>query len=719
MTLRIGIDTGGTFTDLVGFDDTGKGAGFVYGKQASTPHAPERALADVLNEVDAGHQSVGSIVVGTTVATNAVLQRRGARVLYVATAGFEDVPFIGRLDKEELYNLHWRKPAPLVTRRDCYGIAERVGHDGSILLPLTETALDDLAAFVAARRANGTELAVAVCLLFSYLAPAHEQRIKERLEREFPDLSVSVSHEVSPTWREYERASTTIGDAYIKPVLRSYVGGVQATLGALGIAAPASMLKSNGGHLRIDGAGAQPSQFLISGLAGGIVAARHYAHLAGVDHAFSLDMGGTSADIGTIQGGQERYLSEFQVGFGIPISVTCVDVATLGAGGGSIAWIDKGGLLQVGPRSAGAEPGPMCYGKGGQEPTTTDANLVLGRLNPAYFLGGQIALDSDAPVAALGEIGRALRGWSADFGEPSRRGGELRARHAVPLQERATAPRDAPAGEDAETAAHAIVETANENMANQVKLIAVDRGLDPREFVLIPFGGAGPVHASACARLLGIARVLIPPHPGLSSAFGALAANWRVDRVWTIFGRSTHLDIASIAARLDGLSAAAVRELREDGFQGEPILLRSIDMRYAGQNYEREVSLPAGPFTAETAAEMIARFGRAHDEFYGFSLEGEPVEFVHLRVSAIGPGELGASLQAPEVGTDTSPGAQRPVSFRGQGYVETPVYRRERLPAGFTVAGPAIVEEPDSTTVVHPGDTLSVRGDGLLELHLG
>jgi N-methylhydantoinase A len=683
VALRIGIDTGGTFTDLVGFDDDlGQ---FVYGKQASTPEAPARALAAVLAAAGAGDESVRRVVVGTTVATNAVLQRRGTRVLFVTTAGFEDVPFIGRLDKEELYNLHWRKPDPIVSRRDCYGIAERVGHDGEVLVPLTDEALADLVAFVAARRRPGEELAVAVCLLFAYLAPEHERRIQERLEGEFPGLSVSVSHQVSPTWREYERGSTTIGDAYVKPVLRSYVAGVQATLRELGIAAPASMLKSNGGHLRIDAADAQPSQFLISGLAGGIVAARYYAALAGIDHAFSLDMGGTSADIGTIQSGQERYLSEFQVGFGIPISVTCVDVATLGAGGGSIAWIDKGGLLQVGPRSAGAVPGPICYGNGGQEPTVTDANLILGRLNPGYFLGGRIALDPEAPVAALRAIGESL-GAQCD---------------------------------EVESAAHAIVETANENMANQVKLIAVDRGLDPREFALIAFGGAGPVHASACARLLGIPRVLIPPHPGLSSAFGALAANWRVDRVWTVFGRSTHLDVAGIARRLDELTEAAIGELRDDGFTGEPVLVRGIDMRYAGQNYEREIALPPGPFTAAAAAEMVARFSRAHDEFYGFSLEGEPVEFVNLRVSAIGPAELGATWQAPPAGRPPDPIARRAVAFRGHGYIATPVYRRETMPAGLILAGPVIIEEPDATTVVHPGDTLIVRPDGLLELHVG
>src|SRR5215211_6780653 len=546
MALRIGIDTGGTFTDLVGYDDVAEA--FVYGKQPSTPHEPAAALNAALVEVGAGDKQVHSVVLGTTVATNAVLTRKGARVCFVTTAGFEDVPFIGRLDKEELYNLHWQKPEPLVARRDCIGVTERVAHTGEVLAPLDAASLDALTGFIE-RRLNGDgEIAVAVSLLFSYLVPGHEEDIKVALQRAFPEIAISVSHEVAPTWREYERGSTTIGDAYVKPVLRGYVAGVRETLERLGVRAPASMLKSNGGHLRVEQADAQPAQFLLSGLAGGIVAARHYARLAGVENAFSLDMGGTSADIGTIQGGRERYIAEFNVGFGIPITVPCVDVATLGAGGGSIAWIDKGGLLQVGPRSAGAEPGPICYGNGGTEPTVTDANLVLGRINPDYFLGGQIALDPDAPRAALSAIGQALGA------EPD---------------------------EAVEVAAHAIVDTANEN-----KLISVDRGLDPRDFVLIPFGGAGPVHGSACARLLGITRMLIPPHPGLSSAFGALAANWRVDRVWTIFGRSTHLNTEAIGERLDALTAAAIAELRADGFSGDPLLLRSIDMRYAGQNYE-------------------------------------------------------------------------------------------------------------------------------------
>jgi N-methylhydantoinase A len=684
MAIRIGIDTGGTFTDLVGFDaEAGR---FVYAKSASTPDRPSDALTAVLADPQLDAAGIERIVVGTTVATNAVLQRAGARVIFVTTAGFEDVPFIGRMDKAELYNLNWKKPRPLVRRSDCFGMRERIGPDGKVLTPLDAGQLDELIGFVRVRREQSPDAAVAVSLLFSYVRPDHEIAIGQALRDAFPDLPISLSHEVVPIWREYERGSTTIGDAFIKPTMRDYVAGVREALARSQRDAPVSMLKSNGGHLGLELAPEQPAQFLLSGLAGGIVAARAYARLAGVDNVFSLDMGGTSADIGTIQGGTERSISEFDVGFGIPIVVPSVDVATLGAGGGSIAWIDKGGLLQVGPESAGAQPGPMCYGQGGARPTTTDANLALGRLNADYFLGGRIPLDSTIALPALKEIGLAL-GASA---------------------------------EDAvEVASHAIVDTANENMANQIRLIAVDRGLDAREFTLAPFGGAGPVHGRACAALLGIRRMLVPPHPGLSSAFGAAVAHLRADRTQTFTGRFDLLDRARMQGVLDHLTEAALAELAADGLTDEVIVLRSLDTRYAGQNYEREVPIPDGPITAETIEIIEQRFADQHRAFYGFALEGEPVEAVLLRVTGIGMADGQIGTEPPHatdlpVAVDT-----RPVAFRGHGYLQTPVYRRETLPAGFSFTGPAIVEEPDSTTVIYPGDTCNVREDGMLDVELG
>lgn len=683
MTTRIGIDTGGTFTDLVGYDNATRR--FVYAKSASTPDRPSRALTEVLSEPQLD-SDIERIVVATTVATNAVLQRAGARVIFVTTAGFEDIPFIGRLDKAELYNLNWKKPKPLVQRRDCFGVRERVTHDGEILIPLDSACVEALIDFIRVRMHETAELAVAVSLLFSYVDPVHERTIGNALRTAFPDLPVSLSHEVAPIWREYERGSTTIGDAFIKPAMRSYVDGVHQALASANRNAPVSMLKSNGGHLGLEHAAGQPAQFLLSGLAGGIVAARTYAQLAGVEHVFSLDMGGTSADIGAIQGGIERSISEFDVSFGIPIVIPSVDVTTLGAGGGSIAWIDKGGLLQVGPESAGARPGPMCYGQGGTRPTTTDANLTLGRLDPDRFLGGRIRLDPKAALPALSEIGLALGAADAD---------------AV------------------ETAAHAIVDTANENMANQIRLLAVDRGFDTREFTLIPFGGAGPVHGRACADLLGIRRLLIPPHPGLSSAFGSVVARLRADRTQTFTGRFGALDLERMQAVLDHLTQAAVSELAAGGLTERPIVLRSLDARYVGQNYEREVPIPDGTITSETIEIIERRFADQHRESYGFALEGEPVEAVLLRVSAFELTSHEIETEPPQATTAPTDVPTRQVSFRGDGYRSTPIYQRELLPAGFSVSGPAIIEESDSTTVIHPGDRCMVRPDGMLDVYLG
>ncbi len=405
-----------------------------------------------------------------------------------------------------------------------------------------------------------------------------------------------------------------------------------------------------------------------------------------MENVFSLDMGGTSADIGTIQGGTERSISEFEVGFGIPVVIPSVDVATLGAGGGSIASIDKGGLLQVGPESAGRRTRSHVLRQGGRATDHHRRQSGARAAQPGLLPGWPGAARSRKwRFRHCGEIGLALGADEAD---------------AV------------------ETASHAIVDTANENMANQIRLIAVDRGLDAREFTLVPFGGAGPVHGRSCAELLGIRRMLVPPHPGLSSAFGAAVAHLRADRTQTFVGRLGTLDLQRFQTVLDTLTRTALAELAADGVTHEPIVVRSLDMRYAGQNYEREVSIPDGPITRETIGILERRFVDQHKEFYGFALEGEPMEAVLIRVSAIGMADGEVATEPPTATEPPGEPPTRPVAFRGHGYLPTPIYRRERLPAEFTITGPAIVEEPDSTTVIHPGDTCTVRSDGMLDMEL-
>lgn len=673
MSIRIGIDTGGTFTDFVLFDDAS--GTFRVTKVPSTPDDPSRAIHSGLGQLE-GSAGATQVVVGTTVATNAVIERRGPDVVFVTNAGFEDVPFIARLDKERLYDLHWQKPKPLVRRRDCFGVAGRLDHHGAVVEPLTEDALASLTEGVAA--VTDGETVVAVSYLFSYLNPEHEQRTAEALKERLPGATVSVSHEISPVWREYERASTTIADAFVKPVIESYVDRVGTLVEADTGVSRWNVLASNGGYLRADQARRQPARLLLSGLAGGVIGARFFAEAAGYPSVFSLDMGGTSCDFGLVLEGEEQYAAEFELAWGIPVSVPCVAVKTIGAGGGSIAWVDRGGLLHVGPRSAGAQPGPVAYGQGGTEPTLTDANLTLGRLDGAYFLGGAMALDVEAAWSAYAALG-------ADLGLP------------------------------AEAAAEAAVRTADENMANAIRLIAVERGLDPRDFALIAFGGAGPLHARAVAERLEIPTVLIPPHPGLCSALGAAIAQARVDRVQTTYARSDSVDLTALGAAERRLREDTVAELRRNVDVDEPIVRRSADLRYAGQNYELEVELPDGELDTGWC-ELLERFAVGHERQYGFSLPGETVELVNLRITAMRP-----DLPVPPVADaheDIPPG-RRDVWFEPGEAVECPIYRRASLRPGTELEGPAVIEEPDSTTLVFPSDRLLVDGSGVLVITVG
>lgn len=671
MGIRVGIDTGGTFTDLVAVDDAGNS---YLAKVPSTPEEPVAALSAALTSAGIDPASVDFVVVGTTIGINAVLTRRGARVVYLTTRGFEDIPYIQRINRKHHYDFHWRKPTPLVRRRDCIGVPERIDEEGTVLEALDADAL----AGAVAGLDLGPGDALAVCLLFSYLNPEHELAVRELLGKTLPGVPVSLSHEVAPIWREYERGTTVTVDAYTKPLFERYVDGVSTALADTGVQGHWALLKSNGGHALAAEARSRPAHLLLSGIAGGGIGGATMAVAAGLQDAIALDMGGTSCDVCLILGGEPLYSSDFEVEFGFPVSVPSVSTRTIGAGGGSIGWVDPGGFLQVGPQSAGAVPGPACYGQGGAEATITDANVVLGRLDPGFFLGGQMRLDPGLAAAALEQLGDRL-------------------------------------GRPAVEVASAMVRVCNENMANAIRIVTVEQGIDPRELALIAFGGAGATHACEIAEALGMRRVIVPPAPGLCSAFGALAATVRVDAV-----RSVYLtDVRAKAAELDGLFAELEETARADfhaqSAGEEPTLRRLVAMRYQGQNYEQEVPVPPGVIDEGVLAALYVEYGRLYEGFYGYRLDGIPIELVRLSVVATGAArQFGRLPGVPDA--EPGPPVARQVFFPGHGFLDTAIVRRESLAPGDSLAGPAIVEFMDSTAVVPPGWSLSVLANGPLEV---
>ena len=626
LVLHVGIDTGGTFTDLVAFDDeTGILAA---GKSPSTPADPARAIFDAFEAAGVDPAAAETIVLGTTVGTNALLERRGAEVIFVTTAGFRDVPIIQRVDKKDPYDLQWEKPRPFVERESCLEVDERVAADGTPARPLLATEVDRLGHEIARRLevCDGPAPAVAISLLFAYANPEHEARLAEALRTRFPGLHLSVSHAIAPTWREYERANTTIVDAYLKPAVAQLVDRFEQGLAERGFGGSFSVLKSNGGQVDASAAVERSAEVILSGLAGGIVAGRYYGELAGERDLITLDMGGTSADVGMVRDGAVDYVPDYELEFGLPIALPAIDLRTVGAGGGSIAWIDAGGLLRVGPRSAGAVPGPICYGLGGEDVTVTDANLALGRLDPEFFLGGRMTLDRDSAVAAVDELGAKL-------------------------------------GIGADAAGQAVIELATERMANAIREATIDKGADVRDFQLAAFGGAGPLHACDIADALGMKGVIVPPHPGLSSAFGTLVADLRVDRRWTNYFRSDSVDLAAVNHRLGTMTADVVSALAREGFRGEPAVVRSISMRYAGQNYETDVPAPAGELDTAGLDGLLAAFHERHEAAFGYSFPDETIELIHFNVTGVGTTTPPRPADAPD-GPAPEPAAFREVSLR-------------------------------------------------------
>jgi N-methylhydantoinase A len=668
MGYRLGIDIGGTFTDFVAYDESNRT--LKAWKNLSTPHNPIEGIMTGLRsfgEID----TIGGIRLGTTVATNALLEGKGARIAYVTTQGFRDVPFIGRGNRRHHYDLAWVKPKPFVKRRDAFEIDERIGPSGDVIKALDEA---EVAALADKFASEGEIEAVAVVLLHSYLTPAHEQRIKAIFKEKLPGVPVSISYEVLPKWKEHFRSSTTICDAFIKPVVTRQLGSMRRELDEQGVKAQVVVMRSNGGEMSLDAAVEAPIQIAVSGPTGGVIAAKRTAELLGLPNLVTLDMGGTSTDVSTVVDGREKFTTDFEIEWGRPIQIPMIDIRSIGAGGGSIGRIDAGGMLVVGPESAGADPGPACYGRGGTMPTVTDANVVLGRISAANFLGGSMSLDATAARKAIEPIAEAL-------------------------------------GYGLEQAALAIVRIANNNMVGALHTVLTEQGLDPRDFVLVAFGGAGPPHISDLMTEASIPKGLVPNFPGQFSAFGFTMADARVDRYRTVQLNSRFFHRDRAASVMAALVEECRAELAAQGHHGVTIT-RSVEMRYLGQNYELEIPVDAEAFTDAEIAAMLETFHNQHEARFGFRL-ADHMEIVNFLVT--GTARTG-QLQFPLLAEATAPAepvSHRPVWF-GEGWIDAPVYTRESLRAGHAIQGPALVEENASVTVLDPDKTLTVDRYGNL-----
>jgi N-methylhydantoinase A len=687
---RIGIDVGGTFTDgLLWNAETGAVAAT---KVLSTPDDPGRAFLAacerLLAENGAAPAEISYIVHGTTVATNAVLQRRLAPVAFVTTAGFADLLEIARQVRPDPYDVFAEKPKPLVGRALCLEVVERLDAEGGVLTPLDEGSV----AAAAARIAAAGVAAVAVCLLHAYRNPAHERRVGALLRRHLPGVAVSLSSDLAAEFREYPRACTAIVNAGLAREVSGYLEGLGRALDRRGVAGERLVMQSNGGIADFAHSAARPVFLIESGPAAGVVGAAHLARALGEDSVVSFDMGGTTAKVGLVREGLVHRVHEFEVGVdsnrarqwfagaaGYPILTPAVDLVEIGTGGGSVAWIDDGGQLRVGPRSAGADPGPACYGRGGAEPTITDADLVLGRLNKSYFLGGEMTLDEDAAERAVGGLAARL-------------------------------------GLDAVACARGIVEIADAAMSQALRVVSVQRGYDPRDFKLVAFGGAGPLHACAIAEAAGIPAVLVPTQPGIASAFGLLVADLKHDFAATRVLRADGADPETLEATLAGLEAEGRAALAREGVPASRMRFdRSVDARYVGQSFQLPIALPPRRLTVADVAAIRRRFDEQHRATYGYAEPREPCELVALRVAAVG--EIGQPpLADAPAGGSLAPKQRRRAFFAPAGFVDCAVHERAALPFGAAIDGPAIVEERDSATAVPPGWTATVAAHGILAL---
>ena len=681
--IRLAADVGGTFTDIAAFNETT--GELELGKTLTTPSRLVSGIENGVARTSARFEAARLFLHGTTVAINTILERSGARCALLTTQGFRDIYEIGRVNRPESYNLFFKRHVPLIDRDLRFEIRERIDAQGAVLIKLDEA---EVLAVVAAAVAQGVE-SIAILFLHSYRNPTHEQRVKEIIERDFPQLFVSASHELSQEYREFERTSTAAANAYVGPRVRHYLSEMETHLDHAGFDGTFLIVQSTGGLFDVADARRSCIRMLESGPAAGVIGTKALCDSIGMRNAIAFDMGGTTAKAGVIYNGDVLMTGSSLIGgyaTGLPIQMPMIDIQEVGTGGGSIARVEVGNALRVGPESAGAQPGPVCYGLGGREPTITDANLVLGRLGADRFLGGEMQLDIEAARLALTE------------------------RIAAPL------------GLDPVEAAEGILRIATTKMAHVVRWVTTERGLDAADFVLVAYGGAGPLHAAMVARELQIGTVVIPRAPGHFSAYGMLVADLRRDFVNTWF---TPLADASFTV-MEELFVEMETRGRATVTRGQATLAgtsvrRAADMRYVGQEHAVTVDLPLELFRTQDRDGIKSRFDAVHQTRYGFSVAHEKAEIVSLRSAIVGEMRKPAFEHIAKGGPHAPPGAfrgTRPVYFAGTGFADTPTYHRSALEAGNRIAGPALIEEHASTTVVHPGDNVEVDafGDLIIEI---
>lgn len=679
--MRVATDIGGTFTDIVYIDGEGR---IGIAKAHTTPPNFEKGVIDVIKKTGINPEEFEALFHGTTVIINAITERKGAKTALITTEGFRDVLEIGRGNRPDLFNVRFQKPTPFVPRYLRFEVKERINYKGEVIVPLDKEKIKDI---VAKMKKEGVE-AIAVCYLHSYANPVHEQETVEVIKELWPEVAVTASYEVTREWREYERTSTAVLNSYVKPTASTYVDSLEKELGKIKAKGHRYIMQSNGGTTTFSQSKVTPINMLESGPVAGIIGANILGQMIGEKNIIGFDIGGTTAKCSLISNGEIKVNTDYKIEkthftAGYPVKVPVVDIVEIGNGGGSIAWIDDAGSLRVGPRSAGAVPGPIAYDQGGTEPTTTDANLVCGRLSPKNF---DNVVDMEKVKSGITEkIGKYFN-------------------------------------MSAEDAALGIIRIANSNMLNALKLISVRKGYDPREFALVAFGGGGPMHAPALARELNIKKVIVPVAASVFSAWGMLMTDLRNDYIVTNIRVLDESCLEQVNEEWTKLETGALEQYKNEGIAGDRVtFLRYLDMRYFGQEHTVKVLVPGGKWDASTIEECRKRFHDAHEQQYSFKLETNPIEIVNLHLTAFGAVNK-PKLFEIEMGKGKAEDALqevRKVLFEEYGWLETKVYDREKLPGGVTVEGPAIIEEQSVSTVMYPGMSMTVDKFGNLIINTG